>query len=616
MTESGKRDDVTLCMMLACVCHYIPNPTDATADRPKYLGGQDGDAYSGEVGPTRGPGQNARFAREERDQTAQQWAWHTWKKNEEITYASDVVWLCRLVLEDCLLVSSDDNSEGINSKGMRDLYDKIKTAYTPVLILPKWVPILDTDEDVPDRLGLMVGTITPEIAGQGKDACVSCKADTTKGALSVFETLANAVIGTKDDLEEPPETKKEGEEEQEEEEFKPEEKEVQVRLLSRPKPICEADVLACDKDSLERYDNQLSMEEAEHVQCILTAPRLCIPLLVQWFAQDRHGKLLQDSLRAVFHKALFEPGEFLTQKEQESIFLGPESGDLSVPLQLPEKPKKGTQADEDRHVWGRYTEYYRARAKFGTVHGRFFEELRGPACKELLANWNRIAYGASTLSKDSYRAAAIKLVEYFCRVGCEVAQMCRQCDLHLGECKEEYDDMVEWLGVICVQHLHTYISKVEADPDLDGTDRQAYLNRFQRLLLTLSEWNVSMAETPASVGKQMALRGKDTQTAEEKKAYDNYSHLIYQHMLSAAWLSSQDTPYVVEASMFRSRPKSGGFGQRIGHGRSTSFWRRSSRWRAGVPLPRASRFPSGARSGRRRRASIRSASRPSTRIIR
>eukprot|EP00959_Pyramimonas_sp_CCMP1952_P261198 5460925-Pyramimonas_sp.AAC.1 len=136
MTESGKRDDVTLCMMLACVCHYIPNPTDATADRPEYLGGQDGDAYSGEVGPTRGPGQNARFAREERDHAAQQWAWHTWKKNEEITYASDVVWLCRLVLEDCRLVSSDDNREGGNSLGMRQRCDKIKTAYRPVQILP------------------------------------------------------------------------------------------------------------------------------------------------------------------------------------------------------------------------------------------------------------------------------------------------------------------------------------------------------------------------------------------------------------------------------------------------------------------------------------------------
>ncbi|CAK0796330.1 unnamed protein product [Prorocentrum cordatum] len=558
MSDSGKRDDVTLCMLLACVCQYIPNPKEAKPDRPKYLGDLD-DFGGSQVGPMAGPGMVRAVAREDRDESAQGWMWHRWKKNEEVHMACEVVWMCRAVLEDCLVLNFAGQEEGLKSHS-----DKIKTAYTPNLILPKWLPVEGEMGD-PRRLAVAFGNLNASETSDGKQCACGLPSDDTiqKGATSVFEELAMGVIGSKDDLEEPPE--KEAEPDQEEAEDVEGEiaaqKPARVRLLSRPKPLNEHDVLTCDQDGLNRYDNQLSIEEAEHVHCILTTPRLCIPLLVQWFGQDRHGKLLQDDLRNVFHRALFEPGEFLTEKDQAAVFgAAGQTEEVMVPLQLPEKPTKATQMDEDRHYWGRYTEYYRKRAKFGTECGRFFEELKGPSAKELLASWNRIAYGASSLAKDSYRAAAVKLVEYFCRIGCELARLIRQNRDVLARCKEEYEEMVEWLGTVCVQHLRTYISKVEADPHLGGADRRAYLHKFQLLLVTLSEWKLGEADTPVLMGSQLAIEGKDEESQagahdEEAEAYDSYSLLVHEYMLSAAWLSGKDTSSAVEAALCRSRPK-------------------------------------------------------------
>ena len=75
--------------------------------------------------------------------------------------------------------------------------------------------------------------------------------------------------------------------------------------------IIEDDVLFTPVARLERFDDTLSSEDAEALLCLLSAPRLRVPLVAAWFAADRTSALLHPRVRRVFSTVLFAPGRWL-----------------------------------------------------------------------------------------------------------------------------------------------------------------------------------------------------------------------------------------------------------------------------------------------------------------
>jgi len=61
---------------------------------------------------------------------------------------------------------------------------------------------------------------------------------------------------------------------------------------------------------LEDFEGSLSQEDAEQMFTILTAPYVRIPLILEFFAQERAGSLFNERLRALLMQALFEPREW------------------------------------------------------------------------------------------------------------------------------------------------------------------------------------------------------------------------------------------------------------------------------------------------------------------
>ena len=61
---------------------------------------------------------------------------------------------------------------------------------------------------------------------------------------------------------------------------------------------------------LDDFEGSLSQEDAEQMFTILTAPYVRIPLILEFFAQERAGSLFNEQLRELLMQALFEPREW------------------------------------------------------------------------------------------------------------------------------------------------------------------------------------------------------------------------------------------------------------------------------------------------------------------
>ena len=77
-------------------------------------------------------------------------------------------------------------------------------------------------------------------------------------------------------------------------------------ILSRD--ITEDDILHAPW--LNDFEGSLSQEDAEQMFTILTAPYVRIPLILEFFAQERAGSLFNEQLRELLMQALFEPREW------------------------------------------------------------------------------------------------------------------------------------------------------------------------------------------------------------------------------------------------------------------------------------------------------------------
>eukprot|EP00467_Chlorarachnion_reptans_P010822 CAMPEP_0114525784 /NCGR_PEP_ID=MMETSP0109-20121206/22631_1 /TAXON_ID=29199 /ORGANISM="Chlorarachnion reptans, Strain CCCM449" /LENGTH=5518 /DNA_ID=CAMNT_0001707433 /DNA_START=63 /DNA_END=16619 /DNA_ORIENTATION=+ len=78
-----------------------------------------------------------------------------------------------------------------------------------------------------------------------------------------------------------------------------------LKILGFRENVDEDGVL--QKQRLERFGNTLSEEESEKLMTYLTAPYLAIPLVLEFFSQERVGSLLNPWLRDIFESVLFEP---------------------------------------------------------------------------------------------------------------------------------------------------------------------------------------------------------------------------------------------------------------------------------------------------------------------
>ncbi|CAK0893295.1 unnamed protein product, partial [Prorocentrum cordatum] len=134
-----------------------------------------------------------KFFREPRDDTALPWAVHKWKQAPEVHVVAEVVWLYRAVLEDVMLRNTADG-EGLAAKD-----EKAKRARSPAMIEPKWVPFKEESSD-PLKLALVVGNLTTSEAAEGGKSAL--KLGDVTGALGVFETVGESILGDSDKPEE------------------------------------------------------------------------------------------------------------------------------------------------------------------------------------------------------------------------------------------------------------------------------------------------------------------------------------------------------------------------------------------------------------------------------
>eukprot|EP00466_Bigelowiella_natans_P015194 jgi/Bigna1/85176/estExt_fgenesh1_pg.C_20373 len=66
------------------------------------------------------------------------------------------------------------------------------------------------------------------------------------------------------------------------------------------------------KTELQRFGDTLSEEESERLMTYLTTPYLAIPLVLEFFAKQRVGALLNPWLRDIFESVLFEPRAYVS----------------------------------------------------------------------------------------------------------------------------------------------------------------------------------------------------------------------------------------------------------------------------------------------------------------
>lgn len=60
----------------------------------------------------------------------------------------------------------------------------------------------------------------------------------------------------------------------------------------------------------------MSQEETEHVLCLLTAPRIRLPLMLGWLATERISLTLHLGVQAIVRACLFEPGDWLSEQDE------------------------------------------------------------------------------------------------------------------------------------------------------------------------------------------------------------------------------------------------------------------------------------------------------------
>jgi hypothetical protein len=82
-----------------------------------------------------------------------------------------------------------------------------------------------------------------------------------------------------------------------------------------PYGVTENDILY--QDELQTFDESLSVEDAEKLACILSAGFLKLPLLLQFFAENRIGTLLNLDTRCVLESCFFAPGRY----DKDQIYL-------------------------------------------------------------------------------------------------------------------------------------------------------------------------------------------------------------------------------------------------------------------------------------------------------
>jgi hypothetical protein len=523
-----EKDDLTLRMFEACRNKFLGK--DEKAERPKYMGGEvfshggigvDGPMMPGGGGQGRGGHGSGGMA--DKDYDLHQWAYHRWKQALEINVVAEIVWLYRALLQDVTCRKVDEN------KSLHGLNDKVKGAVSPNMMEPKFVVVQGQERDDPDKLGLVLGNLVPRDCEDTSDLAIklSDESNFVEGMISIFEKMSQTLI-TDDNLEE----EKQREEKKEEEggaghegadDFFQKEEKKRPRFFSRPKPLNESDVLNHKELNKNNFDATLSLEETEHFHCLVTAPNLCIPIILSFFASDRVGLLLNENLRATFHRLIFEPGDITDELRPPD----------DAPFQKPQEKIKRTQKVEDQKLFGAYTEYWQKRQEFGTLFGRFAAELQGPQGGATLQSLVELGYGASSLATESYKAPGITLVLYFARTGCGV--------LHLGaglgvasQHMNEYKNLQDWLFRICSVQLRTYIAKVEGDQELDAIEARKLNTNFHIHLVMLLESELMLGDVE-----------KDSQQE---------SDILRCLLLSVAYLSRSDPDYNVEVVMVRARP--------------------------------------------------------------
>ncbi len=141
----------------------------------------------------------------------------------------------------------------------------------------------------------------------------------------------------------------------------------------------EDDVVAAA--TLPTFNDSLSEEASEELLSLLSVPHIAIPLVLDFFARDRVGSLLNTDLQNIVESVLFEPKVF--------------SPGLKVVTEVPIPAKK--------------------RSAFGTAYGVLMQEvLRSPV--SLLTPLKNICMEAVKLCVGGFMSSFVPLLLYVVRV--------------------------------------------------------------------------------------------------------------------------------------------------------------------------------------------------------
>jgi len=94
------------------------------------------------------------------------------------------------------------------------------------------------------------------------------------------------------------------------------------------KRLTEDDVLV--QEELQTFDESLSQEDSEKLASILTSPCLALPLVLQFFVENRIGTLLNLDIRCVLEHLFFSPGKYNPIRPQISVVPLPEGYHLGT----------------------------------------------------------------------------------------------------------------------------------------------------------------------------------------------------------------------------------------------------------------------------------------------
>lgn len=309
-----RNDDLTLRMLEACKLKFLGQ--DGQPERPPYMKKKGGD-FGGMAGPIALPGMGSGNNKKASVGLTElhPFVFHKWKQAPEVHMASEIVWLYRTLLEQCATYHLGDGDL------VRKNSDNFALVRSPVMAEPKWLH--DEFAKEGSKLALVVGSYDPDQEPEQGAINLNEKDQGSSTCESVFDWLAKGVVtddAPKEDEEADKQTnnkQKEGDDEGDEEELVMANKKDPVRLLSRAKPLSEADVLFCKE--LNNFSSSFSVEESELFHTIITAPTLAVPLLLQFFASQRVGNLINEELRNILERLLFEPGPFRGEPDRVVI---------------------------------------------------------------------------------------------------------------------------------------------------------------------------------------------------------------------------------------------------------------------------------------------------------